>query len=147
MPASGPSASTVDAMVRWLPRILVLVTLVGLLAMHGIDATATAAHETQAATAVESHLSHDMSPMAGEAHGVERSPTTSDPHGSLHHVAVACMFALVAAAAFGIRRLVVRATRRTMGLTQTATATMAATFEAIWHPAQPAWVRLCVIRH
>jgi hypothetical protein len=147
MPASRRSAGTVDVMVRWLPRILVLVTLVGLLAMHGIDATATAAHESQVAVDAESQLSHDMSPMAGQERGVERSTTTSDPHGSLHHVAVACLFALVAVAAFGIRRLVVRATRRTMRLAQTATAAMAATFRAIWHPPQPAWVRLCVIRH
>ena len=147
MPESGRSASTVVAMVRWLPRIVALVTLVGLLTMHGLDATATAAHETHGPAATEVHPSHDAPAFASQSGIVERSPAPSDSHRSLHHVAIACVFALVTAAVLGIRRLLLRLARQAIGVVMAAAVTVAATFEAIWRPPQPVWVRFCVIRH
>lgn len=134
-------------MVRWLPRILALVTLVGLLTMHGIDATATAAHESRGAAGAESHPPHEASAMASPDGTVERSPAPSDRHGGLHHVAVACVFVVVTAAVLGIRRLLLQLARQAVEVALAAPANVTATFDAIWNPPQPVWVRLCIIRH
>ena len=117
-------------MSQWLPRILVLVTIAGLLAMHGVDAAATAAHDGGA---------DDVT------HGAHHAGTTDEDAG-LHHAAAACMLALVTAVAIGARRRLVAIGRAIATATEGTVSAVGEAFRDTLHPPDPAWVRLCVIR-
>lgn len=144
MSPSRRRPGTVDPMMRWLPRILALVTLVGLLAMHGLDAAATAAHAADGAPLAHGHAPVDeVAPPGPDA----IAGSSGQRHRPLHHAAVACVFVLVTAAVFGIRRRLVRAARRTLGVARAAATALVGSMDPVWHPRRPVWVRLCVIRH
>lgn len=156
MSPSLGDAGTFKTMMRWLPRILMLVTLTGLLAMHGVDAAAASdgdagrqqvVEATHAAQSVSHHADEPTANEAGASLGMSgRADGGGGGERGLHHVAAACMVALVAVVVAGARRYLLRAASiGTAVLHGVASAVVRAT-DLLLPPPEPGWLRLCVIR-
>lgn len=139
---------------RVVRSVVLLLGLVALLTVHGLDATATAAHGERPASGVHAAASdggagHDPSGQRTAA-GVRETGGAVD-RGSgvrdrdLHHLAAACVAALLAAAAVGFHR-------RLAGMASTLRhdpaglpVTLRRRTQLLPHPPPAAWLRLCII--
>lgn len=126
-----------------IPRILVVVAIAGVLAMHGVDATTTAQHIAAtshvAAAADDLHAAAPMSPAATATSAEHQSD------GAGHHLVMVCIAALVGALGFAGRRLLFRLAAAA-ARTELAVLTVGQCLDEILRPPPPAWVRLCVLR-
>lgn len=127
-----------------IPRILLVVAIAGVLAMHGVDATTTAQHV--AATPHAAVAEHDMHAA------VSMSPATTDTSGEHqsdgagHHVIVVCIAALAGALGFVGSRLLFRLATTAVTRAALAVSDIGEHLDEILRPPPPAWVRLCVLR-
>lgn len=127
-----------------IPRILLVVAIAGVLAMHGVDATTTAQHVAAAPSASASeHDMHAVNSMSAAAAG---SSGEQQSDGAAHHVIAVCIAALVGALGFAGRRLLFRLAAATVARTELAVLTVGERLDEILRPPPPAWVRLCVLR-
>lgn len=142
-------------MMRWLPRILLLVTVAGVLAMHGIDAAPASAHDADSRQSVEvvnlaeNAGHHADEPMPDVAGGFTiTAPGNSSAGGalSLHHVAAACMVALAAVAVARARRLLTVVASTGTAIVHDVGSAVVRAIDMLLPPPEPGWVRLCVIR-
>jgi hypothetical protein len=123
---------------RRLPRTLVLLVLPlllgGFLLMHGVEATSTGGGHV-AASAVDSHTDQ---PESGEHH---HGATCPDCWG---HALAACVAVIVGLVTLRLTRRWVAVARSALPL-PTGVRLVRERWEQ-WHPPEPAWVRLAVMR-
>jgi hypothetical protein len=126
------------------PRILLVVAVAGVLAMHGVDATTTARHAAAAPNAAAAeHDMHAFEPVtlaAADTSGEHQNDRAG------HHVVMLCIAALVGALGFAGRRLLVRLADATVTRIELAVLNVSERVDEILRPPPPAWVRLCVLR-
>lgn len=121
---------------RWPFRALLVLAVAALAAMHGLDATSTAAHGSQPPTALVDHRMSDHHEPQHDA----------APHdGALSRVAMACAAILFAVASVvAVRRAGERLGAAADEVMRSLSTSMSA-LDALWRP-PPARFATCVIR-
>lgn len=124
---------------RW-RRLLPLLAIGALLAMHGLDSTTTAAHAEQAAPDMSHAIAaHEMT-LAG-APG-ERMPGLG---GLLGHLTVVCVSMLLAATSIGVAALCGRRLHR-IRLLASPPAPVVGAIRGIGRPPPPGRLAVCIAR-
>lgn len=127
-----------------IPRILLVIAIAGVIAMHGVNATTTAQHV--AANSNTPEVAHDLHAAAPTSLAATDASGEHQSDGAGHHLVMVCIAALAGAVGFARRRLLIRLAAATVARTEFAVSTVGERLDEILRPPPPAWVRLCVLR-